>query len=41
MVDGKCGTQHDNLKCGGPWGDCCSFDGVCGTGPDFCGKGKC
>ena len=35
-MDGKCGTQHNNLKCGGRWGDCCSFDGVCGTGADFC-----
>ena len=36
-LDGKCGPKHQGLKCGGKWGDCCSIDGICGTGPDFCG----
>ncbi|KAL7624110.1 hypothetical protein AAE478_005667 [Parahypoxylon ruwenzoriense] len=40
-IDGKCGKQHNNLKCGGKWGDCCDNDGVCGTGAEFCGAGKC
>lgn len=40
-IDGKCGTQHGNLKCGGRWGSCCSNDGVCGSTADFCGIGKC
>lgn len=40
-IDGKCGTQHGNLKCGGKWGSCCSNDGVCGSTADFCGIGNC
>ncbi|TKW50655.1 hypothetical protein CTA1_12995 [Colletotrichum tanaceti] len=28
-------------QCAGKWGDCCSMDGECGSGPDFCGTGKC
>ncbi|KAH8897463.1 hypothetical protein GQ53DRAFT_818731 [Thozetella sp. PMI_491] len=40
-IDGKCGPKHGGLKCGGKWGDCCSVDGICGTGPEFCGLGRC
>ncbi|KAK3682884.1 hypothetical protein B0T22DRAFT_494504 [Podospora appendiculata] len=41
-IDGaSCGQNHGGLKCGGKWGDCCNFDGKCGTGPNFCDKGKC
>jgi len=40
-IDGKCGPKNNNLLCGGRWGDCCNFAGVCGTGASFCGKGNC
>ena len=40
-IEGQCGPKNSNLLCGGKWGDCCNFDGVCGTGEDFCGKGVC
>ncbi|KAI1377844.1 hypothetical protein F4677DRAFT_413698 [Hypoxylon crocopeplum] len=40
-TDGKCGYKHGNGQCAGKWGDCCSIDGECGTGEDFCGEGRC
>jgi hypothetical protein len=40
-IDGKCGWQHGFLKCGGKWGSCCNMDGICGSGTDFCSRGKC
>ncbi|KAK0746793.1 hypothetical protein B0T18DRAFT_391176 [Schizothecium vesticola] len=40
-VDGKCGPRNGNRQCGGRWGECCSFNGVCGSGVEFCGKGNC
>ncbi|KAH4376940.1 hypothetical protein HBH99_208780 [Parastagonospora nodorum] len=40
-MDGKCGSQNKNLKCGGKWGSCCSAAGKCGTGEEFCGVNKC
>lgn len=40
-TDGKCGKQHGDSKCAGKWGDCCSIDGQCGTGPEFCAESKC
>ncbi|KAH8885878.1 hypothetical protein GQ53DRAFT_659244 [Thozetella sp. PMI_491] len=26
--DGLCGPDHSNLVCGGPYGNCCSVNGV-------------
>lgn len=41
-TDGTCGYDYDYSQCAGKWGDCCSFqEGRCGTGPDFCGEGRC
>ncbi|KAI1122882.1 carbohydrate-binding module family 50 [Nemania abortiva] len=40
-TDGTCGHQHGRRRCAGEWGDCCNMDGKCGTGPAFCGWGKC
>ncbi|KAF2661573.1 carbohydrate-binding module family 18 protein [Lophiostoma macrostomum CBS 122681] len=40
-MDGKCGFQNRNLLCGGKWGDCCSKEGKCGTGQDFCSDETC
>lgn len=40
-TDGTCGYQHGNRRCAGRWGDCCSMDGTCGTGDDFCGVDCC
>jgi hypothetical protein len=40
-LDGKCGPKNSNAICGGKWGDCCSNEGLCGTGPGFCGTGNC
>ena len=40
-MDVRCGYQHNNLTCGGKWGDCCNLDGRCGTGESFCDPGKC
>ncbi|KAF3804810.1 hypothetical protein GCG54_00004079 [Colletotrichum gloeosporioides] len=40
-TDGKCGLAHGMQQCAGKWGDCCNMNGECGTGPDFCGLGKC
>ncbi|KAF6817712.1 hypothetical protein CMUS01_12043 [Colletotrichum musicola] len=40
-TNGKCGVGHGMRQCAGKWGDCCSMDGECGSGPDFCGADKC
>ncbi|KAK1959916.1 hypothetical protein LY78DRAFT_619323, partial [Colletotrichum sublineola] len=43
-TDGTCGfdhARHGYRFCAGKWGDCCNFDGVCGTGEDFCGIKNC
>ncbi|KAF6826083.1 hypothetical protein CMUS01_09576 [Colletotrichum musicola] len=40
-LDGNCGWRHGGVGCAGKWGDCCSLEGKCGTGEDFCGIGKC
>ncbi|KAK1989604.1 hypothetical protein LX36DRAFT_648975 [Colletotrichum falcatum] len=40
-TDGTCGFDHGFRFCAGKWGDCCNFDGVCGTGEDFCGIKNC
>lgn len=40
-VDGRCGSQHGGRRCAGKWGDCCSLDGKCGNGVDFCSTGRC
>ncbi|KAL3957389.1 hypothetical protein ACCO45_007967 [Purpureocillium lilacinum] len=40
-MDGKCGPLANGLLCGGKWGDCCSRQGQCGAGDDFCSFDKC
>ena len=40
-MDGKCGPKYGGLKCGGKWGDCCNFNGQCGTGTGFCNPTAC
>ncbi|KAK2024075.1 hypothetical protein LX32DRAFT_656479 [Colletotrichum zoysiae] len=40
-TDGTCGYDHGFRRCAGKWGDCCNFDGVCGTGEGFCGIKNC
>ncbi|KAF6838863.1 hypothetical protein CMUS01_04469 [Colletotrichum musicola] len=40
-TDGTCGIEHGNRQCAGKWGDCCSRNGRCGTGPDYCGPDTC
>ncbi|KAF1842320.1 carbohydrate-binding module family 18 protein [Cucurbitaria berberidis CBS 394.84] len=40
-TDGTCGSQHGSRRCAGKWGDCCNFDGKCGTGDAFCGTKSC
>ncbi|KAI8964535.1 carbohydrate-binding module family 50 [Daldinia sp. FL1419] len=40
-TDGTCGRQYGNRICAGKQGDCCSIDGKCGTGPEFCGESVC
>ncbi|KAH6692832.1 hypothetical protein BKA61DRAFT_637637 [Leptodontidium sp. MPI-SDFR-AT-0119] len=40
-TDGTCGEQFGDRSCAGIWGDCCNFDGKCGTGASFCGADKC
>ncbi|KAI1371647.1 carbohydrate-binding module family 50 [Hypoxylon crocopeplum] len=40
-TDGTCGYAYGNRLCIGKWGDCCSLDGACGTGVDFCGEDVC
>ncbi|KAF8847604.1 hypothetical protein BDZ45DRAFT_607227 [Acephala macrosclerotiorum] len=40
-TDGTCGDQFGGRLCAGIWGDCCNFDGKCGTGAAFCGTDSC
>jgi hypothetical protein len=40
-LHGRCGPRNGGLMCGGKWGDCCNFEGRCGTGDEFCGKDAC
>lgn len=40
-TDGTCGSQNGDRKCAGKWGDCCSVDGRCGTGREFCSRETC
>ncbi|USP81873.1 hypothetical protein yc1106_09147 [Curvularia clavata] len=40
-LDGKCGPSTGDKECTGKWGDCCNYDGLCGTGPDFCSVENC
>ncbi|KAK3314008.1 hypothetical protein B0H66DRAFT_567588 [Apodospora peruviana] len=40
-TDGTCGEQNGGRQCAGKWGDCCSKDGRCGTGDEFCAEAKC
>lgn len=40
-TDGTCGYKHGNRLCAGKWGDCCNFDGKCGTSEAFCGTKSC
>ncbi|KAF6824053.1 hypothetical protein CPLU01_11049 [Colletotrichum plurivorum] len=40
-TDGTCGVNHGDRQCAGKWGDCCNFDGKCGTGTSFCGVDVC
>ncbi|KAK0751855.1 hypothetical protein B0T18DRAFT_296511, partial [Schizothecium vesticola] len=39
-TDGTCGYQNQHRRCAGKWGDCCSVDGECGTGWDYCQSDK-
>ncbi|EAQ92535.1 hypothetical protein CHGG_00770 [Chaetomium globosum CBS 148.51] len=40
-TDGTCGQDHGFRSCAGRWGNCCSIDGRCGTGPEYCGLFTC
>jgi hypothetical protein len=40
-LDGKCGPKNGDKICAGKWGDCCGYDGMCGSGTDFCSEKKC
>jgi hypothetical protein len=40
-TDGTCGQDHGLRLCAGRWGNCCSIDGRCGTGPEYCGLFRC
>ncbi|OAL54647.1 hypothetical protein IQ07DRAFT_628421 [Pyrenochaeta sp. DS3sAY3a] len=40
-TDGTCGSQHGDRLCAGKWGDCCNFEGKCGTGASFCSLTSC
>jgi hypothetical protein len=40
-LDGTCGPNAGNTRCAGKWGSCCSYNGVCGSGDDFCSKDNC
>ncbi|KAB5551031.1 hypothetical protein GE09DRAFT_1222841 [Coniochaeta sp. 2T2.1] len=40
-TDGTCGSLHGDRLCAGKWGDCCSLQGKCGTGADYCGENVC
>ena len=40
-TDGTCGDQYGGRICAGIWGDCCNFNGTCGTGTAFCATDSC
>jgi hypothetical protein len=40
-TDGSCGDQYGGRICAGIWGDCCNFNGTCGTGTAFCAMDSC
>jgi hypothetical protein len=40
-TDGTCGQYHGFRSCAGRWGNCCSIEGRCGTGPEYCGLFRC
>ncbi|KAH8904975.1 hypothetical protein BR93DRAFT_882330, partial [Coniochaeta sp. PMI_546] len=40
-IVGTCGSLHGDRLCVGKWGNCCSLEGRCGTGPDYCGQKVC
>jgi hypothetical protein len=42
-ADGKCGKDAGaNITCvGSPFGECCSQNNFCGSGPLYCGAGNC
>ena len=40
-ADVKCGKDHGMRVYAGKWGDFCSRDGVCGTGPGYCDEQNC
>ncbi|KAK6442631.1 hypothetical protein LTR95_001139 [Oleoguttula sp. CCFEE 5521] len=41
-LDGKCDVPGGNKTCAGSRiGECCSMEGLCGNGPDFCNENKC
>jgi hypothetical protein len=40
-TDDTCGYYHRNRLCAGKWGECCNFDGKCGSGEDFCSQETC
>ncbi|ROT42461.1 hypothetical protein SODALDRAFT_374791 [Sodiomyces alkalinus F11] len=40
--DGSCGPENGHAVCDGSgYGDCCSLEGLCGSGEEFCGDGNC
>nr|OQO32442.1 hypothetical protein B0A51_00230 [Rachicladosporium sp. CCFEE 5018] len=41
-LDGKCDVEGGNKTCAGSkFGECCSMEGLCGNGHDFCSENKC
>ncbi|OQO01363.1 hypothetical protein B0A48_12918 [Cryoendolithus antarcticus] len=41
-LDGKCDVEGGNKTCAGSkFGECCSMEGLCGNGRDFCNENKC
>ncbi|KAK6437283.1 hypothetical protein LTR95_006528 [Oleoguttula sp. CCFEE 5521] len=41
-LDGKCDVPGGNKTCAGSkFGECCSMEGLCGSGHDFCSENKC
>lgn len=40
-LDGTCGPANGDKICAGKWGDCCSYNGWCGNGTDYCAQSNC
>ncbi|KAK4243853.1 hypothetical protein C7999DRAFT_44412 [Corynascus novoguineensis] len=40
-TDRTCGQEYGSRSYAGRWGDCCSIDGRCSTGPAHCGLFTC